>query len=113
MLRGRFEHTLDSKGRMSIPSRFRDVLQKRYSPTLVLTNFDRCIVAYPLEEWESLERRVAGLPQLKKEVKAFQRYFIGGAIECPIDNQGRILLPPHLRDFADIKKDIVMLGQLK
>jgi MraZ protein len=113
MLRGRFEHTLDSKGRMSIPSRFREHIVQRYSETLVLTNFDRCLVAFPLEEWEQLERKAANLPQLKKEVKAFQRFFLAGATECPIDKQGRILIPPTLREYAGLGRDAVLVGLLK
>lgn len=98
---------------MSIPSRFREHVAKRYSETFVLTNFDRCLIAYPLEEWETLERKAAALPQLKKEVKAFQRFFISGATECPIDKQGRILIPPTLREFADLKRDAILVGMLK
>ena len=113
MFRGWFEHTVDGKGRVSIPSRFREILSDKYSETLVLTNLDRCLVAYPQEEWDVLERKVAALPQLKKGVKAFQRFFVSGATECPLDRQGRILLPPTLRDYADLKKDIVLVGMLK
>lgn len=113
MFRGRVEHTIDSKGRLSIPSRFRDVLTEKYSETLVVTNFDRCLVAYPPEEWEALERRASALPQLKREVKAFQRYFISGATECPLDRQGRILIPPSLRTYAALERDVVLVGMLK
>jgi MraZ protein len=98
---------------MSIPSRFRDHIAQRYTDILVVTNFDRCLVAYPLEEWEALERKAAGLPQLKKEVKAFQRFFISGATECPIDKQGRILIPPTLRQYAGIGRNAVLVGLLK
>lgn len=113
MLRGRYEHSLDAKGRLSIPARFRDHIAKRYSPTFVLTNFDRCLVGYPLEEWETLERQIAALPQLKPEVKAFQRFFLSGASECAIDRQGRILIPQSLRNFAAIKTDCVLIGLSK
>ena len=113
MFRGRYEHTIDSKGRLSIPSRFREILVDRYSETLIVTNFDRCLVAFPKEEWEALERKAALLPQLKKEVKSFQRYFISGATECPLDGQGRILIPPTLRDYADLGRDVVLVGLLK
>jgi MraZ protein len=113
MFRGRYEHTIDGKGRLSIPSRFREILSDRYSETLVLTNFDRCLVAFPQEEWDVLERKAAALPQLKKEVKAFQRYFISGATECPLDRQGRILIPPTLRTCAELSRDVVLVGMLK
>ncbi len=113
MLRGRFAHSLDAKGRMSIPARFREHVASHYSEILILTNLDRCLVAYPLEEWEALERRAASLPQMKKAVQAFQRFFISGATECPIDKQGRILIPPTLREHAGLKKDAVVIGLLK
>ena len=113
VLRGRFEHTLDSKGRVSIPAKFRDVIGKRYSDTIIVTNFDHCLVAYPLEEWEVVERRAAALPQLKKEVKAFQRFFLSGATECPIDKQGRILVPPSLRQYAGLEREAVLVGLIK
>jgi len=113
MFRGRYEHTIDGKGRLSIPSRFREILTDKYTETLILTNFGRCLVAYPLEEWEALERKAAALPQLKKEVKAFQRYFISGAGECPLDGQGRILIPPSLRTCAELERDVVIVGLLR
>lgn len=113
MFRGRYEHTIDGKGRLSIPSRFRETLAEKYSEVLIVTNFDRCLVAFPREEWEALERKAAALPQLKREVKAFERYFISGATECGLDAHGRILLPPTLRTYADLAKDVVLVGMLK
>ena len=113
MFRGRYEHTIDGKGRLSIPSRFRDTLNEKYSEMLIVTNFDRCLVAFPREEWEALERKAAALPQLKKEVKTFERYFISGAAECPLDAHGRILIPPTLREYADLTKDVVIVGLLR
>lgn len=113
MFRGRYEHTIDAKGRLSIPSHFRDILSHKYSDRLVITNFDHCLVAYPQEEWEALERRAAALPQLKKEVKAFQRYFISGATECPLDRHGRVLISPVLRSYAELEKEVVLVGLLK
>jgi MraZ protein len=113
MLRGRFEHNLDNKGRVSIPSRLRETLVENYSEVLVVTNFDHCLVAYPLEEWEALERKVASWPQMKKEVKAFHRFFISGAVECPMDKQGRILIPSTLREWAGIEREVILVGVLK
>lgn len=104
---------MDSKGRVSIPSKFREILSEKYSESLIVTNFDKCLVCYPIEEWDALERKASQLPQLKKEVKAFQRFFISGATECPLDAQGRILIPPALREFADLGKDVVLVGMLK
>jgi MraZ protein len=113
VFRGRFEHTIDSKGRVSIPAKFRELLAEKYDDRLILTNFDRCLVAYPYEEWKVLEERVGSLSMVKKEVKAFQRFFISGASECPIDKLGRILIPPTLRDYAQLGKNVVFTGMLK
>ncbi len=110
MFRGRFEHALDIKGRLSIPSRFREVLSTHYDDRLVITNFDNCLWAYPVAEWRTVEDKIAALPQFKEEVKAFQRVFISGAMECPIDKVGRIVLPPTLREYAAIERDVVLVG---
>ncbi len=113
MFRGRHEHTIDGKGRLSIPSRFREILVNNYSDMLIVTNSDRCLFAYPKEEWEALERHVASLSQMKPEMRTFQRLFISGAVECPLDRQGRILIPPSLREYADLQKNVVIVGMLK
>ena len=113
MFRGRFEHSVDSKGRVSIPAKFRELLTEKCDDRLIVTNFDRCLVAYPYEEWRVLEDRVSSLSMVKKEVKAFQRFFISGATECPIDKLGRILVPPTLRDYAQLGKNVVFAGMLR
>jgi MraZ protein len=113
MFRGRFEHIVDSKGRVSIPAKFRELVAEKYDDRLILTNFDRCLVAYPYEEWRVLEERVSSLSMVKKEVKAFQRFFISGATECPIDKLGRILVPPTLRDYAQLERNVVFAGMLR
>lgn len=113
MFRGRFEHSLDTKGRVSIPSKFREILSTNFDERLIITNFDNCLWAYPCAEWQIIEDRVAALPQFKPEVKALQRVFISAATECPIDKQGRILIPQTLRDYAGITKDLVFVGMTK
>ncbi len=113
MFRGRFEHTIDLKGRISIPAKFREILSEKYDDRVILTNFDRCLVAYPFEEWRSLEEKIGSLSMIKKEVKAFQRFFISGATECPIDKLGRILIPPTLRVYGRLEKDVVFAGRGK
>jgi MraZ protein len=113
MFRGRFEHTIDSKGRVSIPAKFRELLAEKYDERLILTNFDRCLVAYPFEEWRVVEEKVGSLSMVKKEVRAFQRFFISGASECPIDKLGRILIPPTLRGYAQLERNVVFNGMLK
>lgn len=113
MFRGRFEHSLDAKGRVSIPSKFREVLTTNFDERLIITNFDNCLWAYPTAEWQKIEDRVSALPQFKPEVKALQRVFISAATECPIDKQGRILIPQTLRDYAGIERDLVFVGMTK
>jgi MraZ protein len=113
MFRGRFEHTIDSKGRVSIPAKYRELLLEEHDERLIITNFDRCLVAYPYEEWRNVEEKVNSLSMVKKEAKAFQRFFVSGATECPIDKLGRILIPPTLRSYAQLEKDVVFAGMLK
>ena len=113
MFRGRFEHTIDSKGRISIPARFRELLAEKYDERVMITNFDRCLVAYPYEEWRSMEEKISSLSMVKKEAKAFQRFFVSAAVECPIDKLGRILIPPTLRSYAQLEKEVVFAGMIK
>ncbi len=111
MFLGRFQHTIDSKGRISIPRKLREVLADRYEEKLIVTtDFDPCLVAYPVEEWRLIEEKAKGLPAMQKEVKDWLRFFYSGAVECEPDRQGRILLSPPLREYARLNKDIVMLG---
>ena len=110
MFKGRYLHTLDAKGRLSIPSRFRDVLSQHREETIILTNFDNCLWGFPQDEWEQLEEKIRGLSMLQKDVRTFVRYFFSGAQECPVDRQGRILIPPTLREEAGLEKDVVLLG---
>lgn len=113
MFRGRYDHSIDGKGRVSIPSKFRELLTTNYDERLIITNFDDCLWAYPNAEWQKIEERVAALPQFKPEVKALQRVFISAATECPIDKQGRILIPQTLRDYAGITRDLVFVGMTR
>ena len=113
MFRGRYEHTIDSKGRISIPSKFREVLKEKYEDRLVVTNYDGCLVAYPIPEWEELEVKLLDQPRMKPEIKSFMRFFYSSAVECSLDRQGRILIPPTLRAYAKLEKDVVSIGTLK
>ncbi len=113
MFRSRYEHTIDAKGRLSVPARFREILAERYDERLVVTNFDRCLVAYPHTEWQAIEEKLASLSVVSPEVTAFTRFFISGATECEIDKLGRILIPQVLREYAKLEKDVVIAGQLK
>lgn len=113
MFRGRYEHTMTDKGRLSIPVKFRDVCRDKYGDdTFVVTNFDKCLVAYPLKEWNEIERKVSELPQFKEEVVSFLRYLMGSAVDCPLDSQGRVLIPQSLRSHAGIGRDVIMVGML-
>lgn len=113
MFKGRFEHSVDDKGRLAIPARFREHFSSTDDVSgLVITNFDRCLVAYSLGEWEKLEQKFCLLPQFDPKVVAFQRYFISGASECLIDKAGRILIPANLRATAGIDADCVVAGAL-
>lgn len=113
MFRGQFPHTIDAKGRVSVPSKFRDVLKDKYDERLIITNFDGCLIAYPFSEWQILEKKAANLSMLKKEAAQFLRFFYSGAAECWVDKLGRILIPQVLRDYAKLEKDIVLVGVAK
>jgi MraZ protein len=113
MFRGRYHHQIDTKGRLSVPSRFREILSTSFDERLIITNFDECLWAYPVPEWQELERKVGALPQFMDEVKALQRAFISAAAECPVDRQGRILIPSSLRDYAGLRKDVVIVGMTR
>ncbi len=110
MFRGRYFHTVDPKGRVSIPAKFREVLQSRYDEGLIVANYDHCLVAYPEEEWARLEDKVRQLPSTQLEVRALRRLFFSSGVECPPDKQGRILLPSELRRAAGISKNVVLAG---
>jgi len=112
MFRGRFEISIDGKGRVNVPSKLRDHLTDKYDDRLIITNFDDCLLAYPFIEWTKLEKKFVQMSMLKKEHKAFLRFSMSGATECTLDKQGRILIPPVLRDYAALVKDVVVTGML-
>jgi len=110
VFRGRFQHSMDDKGRISIPLRFRELLRDRHDTRMVVTNMTNCLVVYPFEEWSRVEERVAELPSVRADVRSFQRFFISAATECVPDKQGRILIPPALRSHAALEKDVLIVG---
>ena len=112
MFRGRSRHILDSKGRLAIPSRFKEVLDQKEDDCLVVTNMDSCLWAFAKEDWSVIEEKAATLPQFNRAASTYLRYFISGAVECRI-RQGRITLPPDLREIAGLKKEVVLVGELK
>jgi MraZ protein len=115
MFTGRYEYSIDDKGRLSIPAKFRDTLSSHYNQILVVTNhLDGCLVAYPVKEWEALQERIERSDAaLKKDAKDVLRFFYSGAMECPIDRLGRILVPQSLRNFGVIRKNVVIIGMNK
>jgi MraZ protein len=117
MFRGSFEHTLDGKGRLSIPVKFREVLLRKSDERIVITNFVvdgmKCLDVYPLDEWSRLEDEIRKKPKFDRKMLAFQNYYLGGASECIVDKQGRILIPPFLRKYAELKRDVVLVSALE
>ncbi|GAB6040199.1 division/cell wall cluster transcriptional repressor MraZ [Endothiovibrio diazotrophicus] len=112
MFRGVNPLNLDAKGRMAIPSRYRERIQEACDGQLVVTiDRDRCLLLYPLPEWEEIERKLVRLPSLNKQARRLQRLLIGHATETDMDKAGRILLPPPLREYATIDKKVVLIGQ--
>ena len=111
--RGRYEHTVDEKGRTALPARFRDALRARHEDRLVVTcGLEPCLVAYPLGEWRAFEKRLSKLPQFDPSVVRLKRMYVSSAIDCPVDRQGRLLLPPTLREHAALSKDVLWAGML-
>ena len=113
VFRGRFEHTIDGKGRLSVPSRFREVLAERYDGRLVITASDGCLSLYPFAEWRQIEEKVAGLPEFNRDKKNLLRFFYSNATDCTIDKLGRILVPQSMREYASLEKQVLLLGALK
>jgi len=112
MFRGSSFHTIDSKGRVIIPARFRDLIRAGGGDRLMVSRMDGCLVGYPLEVWRGIENRLLARAQKSESMRRFRRLFIGSAHECACDKQERVLIPPMLRDYAGFKKDIVLVGVL-
>ncbi|WP_461213499.1 division/cell wall cluster transcriptional repressor MraZ [Lacticaseibacillus sp. GG6-2] len=107
MLMGEFHHSIDAKGRLIVPAKFREAL----GPAFVLTRgMDGCLFGYPLSEWQKLQEKLAGLPLAKKSARTFSRLLLSGAAECELDKQGRINLPNNLIAHAALTKACVLIG---
>ncbi len=104
---GEYAHTIDAKGRLIIPARFREGLGDSF---VVTKGLDNCLFVYPQQEWAALEQKLKSLPFTRADARAFVRFFFSGATECELDKQGRILIPANLRDYARLSKDVVVLG---
>jgi MraZ protein len=104
---GEYQHTLDEKGRIIVPVKFRDGLGSSF----VLTRgIDKCLFVYPMSEWETLESKLKALPFTRADARSFVRFFFSGATECELDKQGRVVIPSVLRDYAELSRDCVVLG---
>ncbi len=111
MFRGRYEHSIDAKGRTSVPSRFRDVMVAQGDAQLVLTTgLEPCLVAYPMSEWLAFEKRLSALPQFDADVVMLKRIYVSGAVECDVDKVGRVLIPAALRKHAGFQRDALWAG---
>lgn len=110
MLMGEYQNSIDAKGRVIVPAKFRDELGYK----CVLTKgLDHCLYIYPMNQWEKLYASLAELPLSDTEARKFVRYIYGNAVECEVDKQGRINIPASLREYAEIDKDLVTIGVLE
>ncbi|HWP59642.1 MAG TPA: division/cell wall cluster transcriptional repressor MraZ [Candidatus Acidoferrales bacterium] len=114
---GSFEHTIDSKGRLSIPARFREVLYGKGDNRVMITNFFvedlRFLDVYPVDEWLRMQEELKKKAKFDRRMIVFETFYIGNAAECAVDNQGRILIPANLRRYANLKKNVVMTGVIE
>lgn len=113
MFRGVNALNLDAKGRMAMPTRYRQRLADSCHGNMVITvdNSDRCLLVYPLNEWEVVERRIQKLPSFNKHTRRLQRLLVGHATDVEMDSAGRLLVPPPLREFAGLEKKTMLVGQ--
>lgn len=107
MYMGEYNHSIDAKGRMIIPSKFREALGDEF---VVTKGLDGCLFVFDQTEWSAFEEKLKSLPITNKEARQFVRFFLAGAASMEVDKQGRILLPGVLREFADITKDVTLIG---
>ncbi|KAB1440720.1 division/cell wall cluster transcriptional repressor MraZ [Candidatus Galacturonibacter soehngenii] len=109
MFMGEYNHTIDAKGRLIMPSKFREALGDEF---VVTKGLDGCLFVYPNKEWQAFEEKLRTLPLTNKNARQFSRFFLAGAASCEVDKQGRILLPSVLREFAELEKEVVLVGVL-
>ena len=109
MLTGEFNHSIDSKGRLIIPSKLRESLGEHF---VITKGMDGCLFLYPDNEWKAFEEKLRALPLTNKNARTFTRFFVAGATNCELDKQGRILVPQTLREFAGLEKDVILAGNL-
>ena len=107
MFIGEHNHTLDDKGRITIPSKFREDLGEEF---VITKGLDSCLFVYPKDEWTIFENKLKTLPLTNKDARAFVRFFFAGASACSLDKQGRILIPSNLRKHARLEKESTIIG---
>lgn len=107
MFMGEYQHSLDEKGRIIIPAKFRDDLGEKF---IITRGLDNCLFVYPATQWKILEEKIKELPTAQSDTRAFVRMFFSGAVEVEMDKQGRVLIPQHLREHAKIDKDVYVIG---
>ena len=107
MFMGEYNHTVDTKGRLIVPSKFREQLGDEF---VVTKGMDGCLFVYANDDWNAFEQKLTSLPLINKEARKFARFFLAGAAQVEVDKQGRILLPTNLRQFAGLEKDVVLVG---
>ena len=107
MFMGEYNHTIDAKGRLIIPSKFREVLGDEF---VVTKGLDGCLFVYDNKEWSAFEEKLKSLPLTNKDARQFVRFFLAGATLAEVDKQGRILVPANLREFAELEKEVVLVG---
>ncbi len=107
MFTGEYQHSLDGKGRVIIPSRLREGMGDCF---VITRGLDHCIFVYPSSEWVRLEQKLKKAPMTKRDSRAFNRLIFSGAMEMEADKQGRVLIPQYLREYAEIEKDVVFIG---
>ena len=107
MLIGEYEHSLDAKGRLIMPSKLREDIGEKF---IITKGLDGCLFAFSIEEWKNFEQKLRSLPISNKDARAFSRFFFAGAMDCEIDKQGRFLISSNLREFAGLTKEVVIVG---
>ncbi len=112
MFRGQFQHSIDAKGRISLPARFRERLIPEGQAGFILTPdlFEPCLHLHPLPAWEALESKIAALPAMDPNVVRFRRLYVSAALECELDKAGRLLVPPTLREKVELEREVVFAG---
>ncbi|MCD8110531.1 MAG: division/cell wall cluster transcriptional repressor MraZ [Clostridiales bacterium] len=107
MFKGQYNHSVDAKGRIIMPAKFREILGEEF---VVTKGMDGCLFVYSNEEWENIENKFRNVSSANKDARKFMRFFFAGAADCEVDKQGRVLIPPKLREYAGLQKEVVLAG---